>query len=170
MPTSCDSATVLNLSVINPNNSVITQNSATLTVPSILAATYEWIDCQNNTIIFGEISNSFTPTSNGSYSVHIMSNGCTSTTNCIGFMTTCIEDITTTLLSLYPNPSNDYINLRINNLPQNATYTIHDIVGKQCKQGILYTTTEAIKIADLAQGVYWFTLAGYKTIRFCIIK
>ncbi len=44
--------------------------------------TYQWIDCNKNEPIAGEIGSSFTPESNGSYALIVSDGNCTDTSNC----------------------------------------------------------------------------------------
>jgi len=67
-------------------NSVV--NSVTQTGPMLTsdqsAATYQWIDCDNNNApISGETNQSYTPTVTGNYAVEVTVNGCTSVSECV---------------------------------------------------------------------------------------
>ncbi|WP_010134170.1 ubiquitin-like protein [Ochrovirga pacifica] len=68
-----------------------------------------------------------------------------------------------TLLSLYPNPSNNYI--IISGLNKNQNYSIYNTVGVKIKEGIVYNQ-EKINIQNLSDGVYFLKLTNGKTLKF----
>ncbi|NQY08795.1 MAG: T9SS type A sorting domain-containing protein [Flavobacteriales bacterium] len=69
-------------------------------------ATYQWIDCSNNTDMVGETSQAFTATANGSYKVAITKNGCTDTSACVSIGTVgLVENSLQDAFTVYPNPT-----------------------------------------------------------------
>ncbi|OAB79967.1 T9SS type A sorting domain-containing protein [Cochleicola gelatinilyticus] len=65
-------------------------------------------------------------------------------------------------VKIYPNPTNDFLNITANILL--STYTIHSISGKIIKQGSI-NTQQKINVSKLAQGVYFITIVTEKSIR-----
>ncbi|MBC2846053.1 BspA family leucine-rich repeat surface protein [Winogradskyella flava] len=66
-------------------------------------------------------------------------------------------------ISLYPNPTTDYI--RVKNLNTQDNYAIYNILGKRVDAGQLLTDSK-ISIAQLEKGIYFLKLENYKTLRF----
>lgn len=60
----------------------ISQNDNTL-IANQEGSNYQWIDCNSNLPITGEISSSFTPSSNGNYAVEITFGNCIEQSECI---------------------------------------------------------------------------------------
>ena len=77
----CDSIITLNLTITSVDNSV-TNNSNVLTATET-GATYQWLSCENNSLISNETNRSFEPLVSGEYAVKITLNGCTDTSDCL---------------------------------------------------------------------------------------
>jgi hypothetical protein len=91
---------------INTINSGVTATGNVLTANA--GATYQWLDCVNgNAIIAGETNQSYTPVITGNYAVELTQNGCIDTSACFLVDYTGIENLTSTNLLVYPNPSMD---------------------------------------------------------------
>lgn len=89
----CDSTIQLNLYILAlPDNSV-SQNGTTLTADQV-GATYQWIDCDNNTAIAGETGQTYTPLLTGNYAVEVTLNACTSTSSCFLVDYTGVDELT----------------------------------------------------------------------------
>lgn len=76
---------------------------------------------------------------------------------------------------LYPNPSNEVINIRLNNATDTlASIAIFDLLGKQVKSSKELTSSNAtINVSDLSKGVYMveiLTNSGLKQNKKLIIK
>lgn len=65
-------------------------------------------------------------------------------------------------LSVFPNPASRIIHIRMDELPQAASYQLIDMSGKIILQGIL--NTESIDISDAGKGMYIFKLKTEKEI------
>ncbi|MCC9071455.1 T9SS type A sorting domain-containing protein [Flavobacterium sp. F-65] len=89
----------------------ITRSNNTLTADQA-GATYQWFTCPG-TDIAGEISQSFTPTANGSYGVAITLNGCTVLAPCVNVTNLATKDFEEkSKFMIYPNPSQGIINIK----------------------------------------------------------
>jgi hypothetical protein len=102
----CDSTITLNLT-INTVDTVVIVNNATLSA-NATGASYQWVDCNNNTPIAGETGQSFTPTLSGNYAVEITENGCSALSNCYNVVVVGIESLEEKeQIQLFPNPATD---------------------------------------------------------------
>ena len=109
----CDSVITTNLTVLDELNPVaMTSDQLTVTTNSIVGASYQWIDCSDNSEISGATNNSFTVTEPGNYSVIVTVSGCSDTSNCV-FATNTIglHELAGTNFSLYPNPASNKVNI-----------------------------------------------------------
>jgi hypothetical protein len=57
-------------------------------------------------------------------------------------------------ITIYPNPSSDFIHLNLNGIQLNQPFFISDNMGRKLESGILITGTSAIDIHDLPAGIY----------------
>ena len=78
--TGCDSAMTINLTIIVIDSSTTLQNDTIFSNQS--GATYQWIDCDGNTIIPNETNSFYAPIASGSYAVIVSKNGCSDTSSC----------------------------------------------------------------------------------------
>ncbi len=128
----CDSVITTNLNVIAAPDENVTLTGFTITANQV-GATYQWIDCNNgNAPISGETNQSYTPSVDGSYSVEVTLNGCTSTSTCqnisgIGF----IENTFGSALSVYPNPTAGNLSINLGASYSNVEIIITDALGKE---------------------------------------
>ncbi len=148
----CDSIVTLKLTIYSISNAVIV-NANVLTAKES-GATYQWIDCSNNTPIPNQTAQTFTATQTGSYKVIITKDICSDTTDCINVVISSIDKTSTKKLNVYPNPSSEIINFieamdgRVevyNNISQ-LVY-IKDIQGES-----------AINLSSLPAGIYFMKL------------
>lgn len=158
----CDSAIELTLT-IPLIEAALTENEGTLTV-NTAGATYQWIDCSNNTVISGETAQSFKPTADGKYSVIVALDGCSDTSDCVDFKIE--EDVISikelgagNAIVLYPNPAEGQVHLRTGKDIQNATVTLFNITGQQLlqKQG-LQGNRFSFDISTYAGGIYFMEI------------
>jgi hypothetical protein len=107
----CDSTVQLNLTIIEIDTSV-TINNHTL-ISNMVDADYQWLDCEDNfELISGAVSQSFTPTKNGTYAVRITQNQCIDTS--FSFVVTPNETIQS--VKVYPNPTTGTVIIDLNKL------------------------------------------------------
>ena len=58
----------------------------------------------------------------------------------------------------YPTPAQDYINIKINRLDNNASYTIIDRLGRIIKSGKLDQIQSTLDIHELSSGFYFLQI------------
>jgi hypothetical protein len=125
----CDSVITINLT-INTVDTSVTQEGDLLTANES-DATYQWIDCNDNTPVEGSTSQTFTATASGSYKVAIVSNGCTDTSACQTVtITAIIENDFGNGFLLYPNPTSGSLSLDLKESYQTINLTVSNVNGK----------------------------------------
>ena len=148
----------------NPVVVIISANGMALEATSGFVS-YQWID-ENGANILGATSQSFTPTSEGEYSVEVMDqNGCIGISNSVSYIIESIEDHNR-ILSVYPNPATDWIiietkeninnDLNIINIFGELVYTI--------SSDKLSDNHEKINMSELSKGMYIIQLINNNTI------
>jgi hypothetical protein len=135
----CDSLVTLNLNItqIDANTSLlgetITANAA--------GATYQWIDCNNNSPIAGQTNQTFTPTVSGNYAVIVGQNGCEETSDCVAVTIISVAEISADEIILFPNPSSGIFQIQSTESIRNVR--VYDAVGKEID--IDYMSREIIR-------------------------
>ncbi len=107
-------AFVVKLSQCYSNASVNTHIShLSATIPNAL---YQWLDCNDGfTKIPGENMQDFYPLTNGYYAVEVTVDDCSSISACLPFNWLGNEEnILDSKISIFPNPTSDYVQLRFN--------------------------------------------------------
>jgi hypothetical protein len=125
----CDSVITILLQV-NTVNVQVSQVNATLTAAAS-GATYQWIDCANNTPVAGATSQAFTALANGSYAVIVIDSNCMDTSAC--FTVTGIgiaEQEFASVVTLYPNPGNGQFTVDLGASYSNVTVVVTDLAGR----------------------------------------
>ncbi|MFL9835858.1 T9SS type A sorting domain-containing protein [Flavobacterium sp. ST-75] len=74
-----------------------------------------------------------------------------------------IKDNTLKEISLYPNPSSDY--LYITNLENSSKLSIYNTIGQEVKK-VSIISNEGIPIQSLNSGVYFIKIEGYNPVKF----
>ena len=153
---SCDSTVITNLSF--EEKTTITLNGTTLT-SNQNGATYQWIDCNNgNAAITDETNQSFSPTANGDYAVIVSFDNCSDTSDCMQVTTVGIEQQSNSkiqTISLYPNPTNRFVNINLGEVVDKGSLKIINIYGQEIKseqfnrKQILFVDME-----NIATGLY----------------
>ena len=136
-----------------PANGVTTVGGTMTSLQS--GAAYQWLDCNAGMgIISGATSQSYTPSSSGTYAVQVSLGGCTDTSTCNVIMITGIAEANNFGLSIYPNPANEWINVD-NRTGQILSYEISDVLGNAVLSGRLVVGTSTIDVAKFAKGLYF---------------
>ena len=152
----CDSVVTLNLTV-NHVDITITQNSNTLTVGEAGAA-YQWLDCNNgNSIITGEINQSYNPVTSGDYAVAVTKSGCTDTSVCVNFIpnTIGINELENSFVKIYPNPTSSAFIIELVNSFQDTQLSIVSIEGKTVySKPTINTNKLLIDASEWSKGIY----------------
>ncbi len=117
--------------------------------------TYIWDDTA------GQTTSDATGLLPGSYTCTITdANGCSAVTTAAA-VTKIDQSIINGLITVFPNPSSGVINISINDV--NATvYSIYNAIGDKVMTGSLNSTTKAIELNDLRNGVYFIDIQSDK--------
>lgn len=117
---------------------------------------YQWIDCQSGLAVVGQSSNTFTPTATGNYAAVLESaEGCIEQTPCVYVLLNSVDQISSSEISLWPNPTNHTFEIK---LPDNTTQfhvVIIDLNGRILKQETIKNSSIGqISVDEFASGLY----------------
>ncbi|MEX2485427.1 MAG: T9SS type A sorting domain-containing protein [Brumimicrobium sp.] len=152
----CDSTLTIDLTVENPNVSTSIQDE-TITA-SATGVTYQWLNCEGNTEINGEVNQSYTATQNGSYAVVITTpDNCKDTSDCVAITTLKLGDEETKSLIVYPNPSKGIYT--ISGYQANSALYLFDANGKLItSQEKLTNAQTIIDVSKETPGIYFLEI------------
>lgn len=156
----CDSIITIDLT-INTVDVSVTNNDPTL-MAAVAGAGYQWLDCDNGfAVVAGATSQSFSPTSTGSYAVEITENGCVDTSACETTTEVLSINVTDQLeVNIYPNPSNGEVWVELVGSEVGFTLTVLSMDGKILVQQPLNSAKELLDLRDLASGYYLIELTN----------
>jgi hypothetical protein len=159
----CDSVVTLNLTIINVPVGV-TLSGATLTANTGGLA-YQWLDCDNNFApVNGQISESFTAITNGSYAVKITEGQCADTSDCVNVTTVNIaQNESGNFVAVYPNPFLNELSIETNG--KSIRFEIYNALGQLIDKGVVAGKT-IVQTATFESGVYTIKLESEKNIEF----
>ena len=160
----CDSISQLNLVLQNANIGV--NQVGNLLTANASSASYQWIDCNSNTIIPGATNQSFNASSPGNYAV-IITQACTDTSNCLLVAPLNMNNpINSNSIILYPNPITNELILTSDKLMKQTTIRIKNFVGKtMLLKNDIHGNHFRCDISNFAIGVYFLELIENESIQ-----
>ena len=122
----CDSVITLDLTFNTIANTLVTNGGNVLSINgNPIGTTYQWIDCNGNTILPGETNEDFYPNYNSTYAVIINNNGCIDTSACVTVSKIGLEEVSASDVSMYPNPiTNNTLNIKTGVYSNNGIHII----------------------------------------------
>jgi hypothetical protein len=153
----CDSILTIDLTINTVNVDVSVVSSIEL-MADLGGATYQWIDCSDDSEIDGATDQNFVATANGDYAVIVTDGDCSDTSACQTINSvSLIEYSSLTGTSVSPNPFDKYFTIAFDSKPTNALIEIRDIAGKLVYQNVATELLEEISFEGEA-GTYFITI------------
>ena len=161
----CDSINyVINVDIININPKVSRDwNTLIADAKDDAGTTFQWLDCNDNyAVIEGANSAFYDASGNGEFAVEIKQGKCIDTSRCQVFAYTSKKELSEMGVRLYPNPSNQYWMLTVDEPMNDVEIMIVDLSGKQIwKKSVSTLSTYKIE-ANLNAGVYTLIVTDSK--------
>jgi hypothetical protein len=155
----CDSVAVLELVQPTFVSPTITLNGGVLHCDEN-NATYQWIDCSNNTPLPGATLQDLNPLSSGTYSVVITLNGCDSTAACVNYLFNGIEHTSAVSnITLFPNPAQSNFTIS-RNITEKLTVSIIAVDGQEVMNFISNDVNTKVDVLALTAGTYFVKMTS----------
>jgi len=154
------------LTVNTANAGTISVSGITMT-SSVTGVSYKWVDCDNNySFLLKDTLQSYTPPRNGNYSCWITTlAGCSDTAApCVSIESVSLEEyvVTSSDISIFPNPANDFVTIDIlnQNDDEDIEIRLFDTKGKLVHSRNVSSKNNKVTfdVSKLAQGVYTVTV------------
>lgn len=147
-------------------DTTVSQNQNTLT-SNATSATYQWFNCETDSIISGETGVSYTPATTGEYGVIItdIATGCSDTSVCTAVTIVGIDELKEGQLNVYPNPAHKELTLTLIGFEGATLFKVYNMQGQliyQFNQTIGGTHPLTVNISDLPKGHYQMTAMSNK--------
>jgi hypothetical protein len=147
----CDSTVTTDLTVRPPVNVNTLTSGLTITADAF-GMTYQWINCDNDSLLAGETGQSFTATFTGNYAVIITDSGCTDTSACTNVIVVGVDAAQNSGIRLWPQPAGDG-QLWVE-APGFDQMMVLDLQGRQLVSYPLLAGVNKIALPELAKGAY----------------
>ncbi|WP_317897114.1 LamG-like jellyroll fold domain-containing protein [Aurantibacillus circumpalustris] len=151
--TGCDSLVISSIHV-EPSIDVSTSISGITILANAIGASYQWIKCDDKSILPGETGQSLSNATDGSYAVIVTLNNCSDTSACVNITTVGLnKSELNTQVKIYPNPVSQ--KLIIETRLSSGTISLMTVLGQEItSKNIVAGQIESIDFSDLAKGIY----------------
>lgn len=165
----CDSIVRLHLTINTIDTNVLI--SGITATAQQANASYQWIDCNNNSAIAGANNQSYSPTQSGSYAVSVSLNNCTHLSDCIDISLTGNASIGHETIIVYPNPSNGTLRIDTDLNIKLQDISLNRLNGKGIAFKMTQNNGHIILKFDAVAGIYLLKIAsdsGYCTTKIIV--
>ena len=136
--------------------------------------TYQWIECDSDSIIQGATSRAFRAVSNGSYQVIIHKENCVDTSECVDVFWAGLLQSEQIEFSVYPNPADKSLNIQFESLQSDLNITIFNNLGQVIEQmNKKEIQSLQINLGEYSNGIYSVVVEnsnGNRVKRFVVNK
>lgn len=152
----CDSIITLHLTYNHINTNLLIVNG----IPTVISAdstSYQWINCDTKQPISGATDTIFHPTQAGKYACVATYKQCSDTSLCYSYNISSINDLNQirAFISVYPNPSNGEITIKVNEDFEWVNVDLFDVAGKQISNTqTIDKATHSLSLFNIPKGVY----------------
>jgi hypothetical protein len=110
----CDSIITIHFTLI-PINYMLNVNSDSLWVAYTFPATYQWLNCTDNSPVAGAVNASFQPSATGDFAVVVNNGICSDTSVCFPFNVLGTNELSDNQfeIKVYPNPTTKLMNIHL---------------------------------------------------------
>ena len=90
---------------INVNTTFASDGITIVSSNNTPGVTYQWLDCNADTLMTGATNKNFTPTYSSDFAVIVTQDGCTDTSACVTITEVSIDELKFEAFTMYPNPT-----------------------------------------------------------------
>lgn len=164
------SARVITVNVMPPLNAIgnaitLCDGESTVLTPTIVSGwsggpyAYSWSPSMENTSSITVIGNAPTGPTTNTYVV-VLDDGCTIPSASITFtvnanICTGVTELTNSSLSVYPNPTSNFLNIEFLNIPEKGVVELYNTIGELMFSEKLNNKNNAINTSQLNYGMYY---------------
>ncbi len=151
------------LVTVNLVDTSVVQNGLLLTA-NASNAFYQWLYCNTgNSPISGAISQNYSATSDGTYSVIVTQNGCMDTSSCYSVTTVGLtENTLDNSITISPNPFTSQTIISFHGEQRNTTIKITDVLGKEIKTLTFSGKQCTLEKGEMKAGIYFVNITDEK--------
>lgn len=148
----CDSILTISLTINTVNNAIVASGDTLTAVET--GAVYQWLDCSDNSMISGEDKMQFITTKSGNFALDVTKDGCRDTSDCVMIANSGIAAWQIQGLEIYPNPTEQTINLQWQDIAQNIHIAQYSLQGVKLADTYYTNTSHASLELSGSAGTY----------------
>lgn len=154
----CDSILTINFNLVKVNTSM----GYTGTEMRAFAnnASFQWIYCDNDSVLTGDTLSTYVPFANGGYKVAVYQYGCWDTSSCYNVYNASLDDLVSDIAKVYPNPFSSFITIDFTTGFGNGRMILSSVAGQVLYQEQLTMPSRHTIQVPLDQGVYILELVS----------
>ncbi len=137
----------------------ITTTSLTAVQPN---GTYQWFNCDSNSIVAGATNALFMPPSEGSYAVAIVVDGCADTSACVSLQGVGISEKEHITMSASPNPFHSFLQISVTETEEDAMLELIDLTGRLVARAPVTHQKKLLDTSLVNTGVYLLRIVSSK--------
>lgn len=118
------------IAFVNPEVIATTTVSGITITATTPNATFQWINCTDNSAIPGETNITFTPSANGNYAVIAIQNDCSDTSECVAITSVGLHENTSSDVTVFPVPSQGNFTIDFGKVTGDITMTVKNEWGQ----------------------------------------
>ena len=167
----CDSIVLYHFDINKFNNNYISHQFNTLTNNANMAS-YQWYNCNTQSIILGETAKTYTLSQAGNYACIVTdTTGCSDTSACYSFWPLEIDDLDrVNRINYSPNPTDGIVNIQFEN-SSSKKINIYDLQGRLVMNATTSQKNYKLDLSNIPKGIYIFkTVINGKNIYDKILK
>lgn len=146
----CDSTITLNLTIENIDMNV-SINGTTLSAATNANATYQWYNCDSQSIIPNETQSTYTASTSGNYAVIISNGNCSDTSACQNVNVVGLNEFDLNTINVYPNPTSGKFTIQTK---MNSNLTITNVIGENLME-MSNNSNYHIDLSNYVNGIYF---------------
>ena len=117
-------------------------------------ARFQWIYCENDSVLTGDTMSTYIPFANGGYKVAVFQDGCWDTSACYNIFNAGLDELANNIAEVYPNPFTKSITIDFKPGFGNGLLKVSSAAGQMLYQEQLIAPTQHTIQLPLDQGVY----------------
>ncbi len=142
-------------------DTTVAQSGSTLTSNATGGGVlYQWMNCNTGIIIQGAFNKTYTPTVTGNYAVILTAGNCIDTSACFTVPGVGISDIESKTVSIYPNPTDGKLTIRLGKTYTDVQLIITTQVGQLVAAEEYKNTSTVQTLFDGPAGIYFVTVTA----------
>lgn len=146
-------------------DNTVSENTTGILSANESSATYQWYECPN-TVLTGETSQDFTPTTTGDYKVEVTVGSCTVESTCYTVNTLGAVSFDELNFKYYPNPTATILNVEYSKTIQSVS--VMNLLGQQLFENKTNNENVQVDLSVLQAGTYFVNVKSdgeVKTIK-----